>query len=107
MLNDIAPGDTVTVKITKTPTNVAGRKTLQRVLCKDAGHAAEVRRHRDVRDRNTPKSTRGGRWRVWEGRMVKQHPVHGTAGEQGTVTASYDVLQDLKSVERFIEVQKA
>lgn len=107
MLDKITPGDTVTVKVVKQPTNAAASKTLERVLCKDPAHAAEVRRHRKVRDANTPMSTRGGRWRIWEGRMVKQHPVTGRAGEQGTVTATYDVLQDLKSVERFIEVAKA
>ncbi len=104
MLDQINLGDTVTVKVTKTPTSAAGRKTLERVLCKDPGHAAEVKRHSDIRDTNTPMSTRGGRWRIWEGRMVKQHPVTGQQGEQGTITATYDVIQDLKSVERFVEV---
>ncbi len=107
MLDKINLGDTITVKVTKTPTNAAGRKTLQRVLCKDPGHAAEVRRHRDVRDANTEKTTRGGRYRVWESRMVKQHPVAGEQGDQGTISASYDVMKDLKSVEKFIEVAKA
>jgi len=49
----------------------------------------------------------GGRWRVWESRLAKQHPVKGALGEQGTFVASVDVLRDLKSVERFIEVQAA
>jgi len=107
MLDKINPGDSVTVTVTKTPTNAAGRKTLERVLCKDPGHAAEVKRQRRIRDKNTPMSTRGGRWRIWEGRIVKQHPVTGQQGESGTVTATYDLLQDLRSVERFVEVAKA
>jgi len=107
MLENIQPGDTVTVKVVKTPTNAAASKTLERVLCKDETHAAEVDRHRKIRKKNTPMSTRGGRWRIWEGRMVKQHPVEGKLGEAGTVKATYDVLKDLKSVERFVEVAKA
>ncbi len=107
MLDKIQLGDTIQVKVVKQPTNAAASKTLARVLCKDAAHAAEVERHREIRRTSTPKTTRGGRYRVWESRMIKQHPVAGNKGEQGTVTATYDVMQDLRSVERFIEVGKA
>ena len=45
--------------------------------------------------------------RVWEGRLPKQRPVTGSLGESGTILASTDVLADLKSVERFVEVSAA
>jgi len=106
MLDKIQLGDTIQVKIVKQPTNTAASKTLARVLCKDPAHHAEVERHREIRRTNTAKTTRGGRYRIWESRMVKQHPVTGQRGEAGTIKATYDVMQDLRSVERFIEVAK-
>ncbi|MBX2850351.1 MAG: hypothetical protein KTR15_01240 [Phycisphaeraceae bacterium] len=104
---DIAPGSTVNVKIVKTPTNASARKTLVRILSKDAEVIAENKRLKKVRKTNQTHSPRGGRWRVWEGRLPKQHPVEGKLGEAGTVLASPDVLTDLKSVERFVEVSAA
>ena len=99
---DITPGSTV-----KTPTNASARKTLVRILSKDAEVVAENKRLKKVRKTNQTHSPRGGRWRVWEGRLPKQRPVTGDIGEAGTVLASPDVLTDLKSVERFVEVSAA
>ena len=106
-VSDIQPGTTVDVKVVKQPTSAAASKTLTRLLSKDAGHAAEQKRHAKVRKRAQWKSPRGGRWRVWESRLAKQRPVTGSSGESGQITASYDVLQDLRSVERFVEVSPA
>ncbi len=105
MLNDIAPGSTVSIKVTAEPTNDAARKTLRRVLSKDADAKRENARHAKVRKAGFSSHQRGGR--PWEVRLVKQHAVHGKAGETGTVTATLDVLRDLKSVERFVEVTRA
>lgn len=104
---DITPGSTVNIKIVKDPTSVSARKTLVRILSKDAQVVAENKRLKKVRATNQTHSPRGGRWRVWEGRLPKQHPVKGAIGETGTVLASPDVLTDLKSVERFVEVSAA
>ncbi|MGB0767768.1 MAG: hypothetical protein ACPGYV_08650 [Phycisphaeraceae bacterium] len=104
---DITPGSTVNIKIVKEPTNASARKTLVRILSKDADVVAENKRLKKVRQTNQTHSPRGGRWRVWEGRLPKQHPVSGAIGETGTVLASPDVLTDLKSVEKFVEVNAA
>ena len=104
---DITPGSTVSVKIVKTPTSASARKTLVRILSKDAEVVAENKRLKKVRKTNQTHSPRGGRWRVWEGRLPKQRPVTGDVGEAGTILASPDVLTDLKSVEKFVEVSAA
>jgi hypothetical protein len=101
---DIAPGTKINVKIVKQPTNAAASKTLTRLLSKDPAVEAENKRHARIRKKAQWKSTRGGRWRVWESRMAKQRPVEGKLGEEGTLVASYDVLKDLPSVSRFVEV---
>lgn len=102
---DIKPGSTVNIKITKTPANEGARKTLVRLLSKDAGVLKENARHRQVRKTNAVITQRGGRVRLWAGRVIKQHPVKGALGESGQITATLDVIRDLKSVERFIEVK--
>ena len=38
---------------------------------------------------------------------VYPHPVKGDVGESGTILASPDVITDLNSVERFVEVSAA
>lgn len=104
---DITPGSTINIKIVKLPANEGARKTLVRLLSKDPDVAAENKRHKKVRKTNQTHSPRGGRWRIWEGRLPKQRPVTGAVGESGTILASVDVLTDLKGVERFIEVSSA
>ena len=101
---DIITGSTINIKIVKAPTSASARKTLVRLLSKDAEVIAENKRLKKVRKTNQTHSPRGGRWRVWEGRLAKQHPVKGDIGESGTIFASPDVVTDLKSVDRFVEV---
>lgn len=106
-MSTIAPGNKIAVTIVKTPTNVAARKTLVRVLSRDAGVKKTNARLYATRKANERVTVRGGRLRLWEGRVVKQHPVKGNIGETGTFTATLDVLKDLASVARFVEVKAA
>ncbi|MEM9416139.1 MAG: hypothetical protein AAGA29_11790 [Planctomycetota bacterium] len=103
-MSDITPGSTITVKVVKPPKSEAARKTLVRLLSKDAAVIAENKRLKKVRKANETMSSRGGRWRVWESRLVKQRPVTGVVGEQGTFLATADVIRDLGGVSKFIEV---
>ena len=105
MLDKIAPGSKINVKIVKQPTNTAASKTLMRVLAKDSAVNAEHERQAKIRKTNSSPSRRGGR--LYGGRVVKQHPVKGQLGEAGTVTATLQVLRDLGSVQRFVEVSQA
>lgn len=102
---DIQIGTNVQVKVVNQPTNEAAIKTLRRVLCKDAQIKAEKHRLDKVADANLTSKRRGGR--DWRQRMVKIHPVKANIGDQGVVLASADVIADLKSVQRFIEVTPA
>ena len=106
-MSDIAPGTTVTVKIVKRPRNAGARKTLVRLLSKDPAVIKENKRLKKVRKANETYSPRGGRWRIWESRLVKQRPVTGTVGEQGTFLATPDVLRDLRGVSSLVEVSAA
>ena len=104
MLEKIAPGSRVTVKVVKYPTSSSATKTLVRLLSKDEQVKAENKRLRDIRRKQNKPTRRGGR--IWLSRLIKQRPVKGQVGESGTITATTDVLTDLRSVSRFVEVKK-
>ena len=105
MAQNIAPGQKVQIKIVRDPSNQAARKTLVRLLSKDEAIAKENERLRRARARHANPRQRGGR--IWTGRVIKQRPVKGQRGEAGTIRATVDVLRDLGSVEKFVEVSPA
>jgi hypothetical protein len=105
MLQDIKPGTKVQVKVTKAPTNAAARKTIVRLLSKDKTVQAEDARLRKARKNNFRQGRRGGRF--WDINVPKQPAVEARAGTSKTITATLDVLSDLKSVSRFVEVSEA
>ena len=104
MAQDIAPGDTIKITVKHRPTSAAARKTLVRVLSKDPVVQRENQRLREVRATNLRHQQRGGR--QWAVRVPKQRPVTGERGEAGTIRATTDVIRDLSSVERFIDIAK-
>ncbi len=105
MLDKIATGSKVNVKIVKQPTNAAAVRTLMRVLAKDPVVYTEHDRQAKIRKKHFSPSRRAGR--LWGGQVVKQHPIKGRVGEAGTILATTSVLRDLNSVQRFIEVTEA
>lgn len=103
-MTDIAPGTKINVKVVKQPTSASATKTIVRLLSKDPSVVAENKRHAKIRKKAQTMSPRGGRWRVWESRLAKQHPVKAQLGDEGTIVASYDVMKDLPSVSRFLDI---
>ncbi len=101
----VTPGSKINVKVTQRPSNAAAAKTIVRLLSKNPDVQAENERQRRIRARGIRWNARGGR--LWGTRMVKQPAVKAEAGVEKTITASLDVLRDLKSVERFVEVTAA
>ena len=104
-VDDIAPGSQISVKVTKRPTNASATKTIVRVLSKDEGVAAQNKKLAKIRREQYSPRMRGGR--LYSGRQVKLRRIKGEMGEAGTVIATVDVLRDLKSVEKFVELSSA
>ena len=104
-MSDIKPGSQINVKVTQRPTSAAAVKTIVRLLSKDQNIRQENDRLKTARENHFRQKRRGGRF--WDIHVVKQHPVKGEPGESGTITASLDVLKDLQSVQRFVEVKQA
>lgn len=105
MTQDIKVGSKINVKVVKQPTNAAAAKTIVRLLSKDSAVQKENDRLRRARKNGLREAQRGGR--MWKIRVVKQHPVAAKIGESGVIVATTDVLTDLNSVSRFVEVSKA
>ena len=101
---DIAPGSSVRVEITATPSNQAACKTLLRICCKDAGVARQQRWRKQHRP-SLQTWQRGGR--MWRHHMKSRPPVELTPGATYTVCATVDVIRDLESVEGWIAVSPA
>ena len=98
----IKPGSQVQVKIVAHPSNTSARKTLVRLLSKDEAHSTENKRLARIRRKMYSPRRRGGR--LYSGRMPKLRRVKGEPGESGTILATMDVIRDLGSVSRFVEV---
>ena len=103
----ITPGSRVVVKVIKPPTNRGAEKTIKRLLEKDKAAMKESNRQRAIRKRLFHPKPRGGRISPFGGYVVKQQSVKVKVGASGTITASLDVLRDLNSVQRFVEVTAA
>ncbi len=101
----LTPGSKINVKVTSRPTSAAAAKTIVRLLSKNAEVQAENERQRRIRSKGIRWNARGGR--LWGTRMVKQASVAAVTGTEKTITASLDVIRDLKSVQRFVEVTAA
>jgi len=103
MSEQLQPGTKVRITVIKQPSRAAAAKTLVRLLQRDPGHRAENRRLAKVTKANYSPSRRGGR--LYGGRLVKQHPLQGACGEQGTFALTADLIPDLQSVRSFVSVE--
>jgi len=102
MFDNISPGSTVSVKIVKQPRSTAATKTLIRVLSKDPLVQAQNKLLCKIRKQQYAPARRGGR--LYGGRMIKIKPFKIEVGLSKTIKATLDVITDLQSVKRFIEV---
>jgi hypothetical protein len=103
MASEIKPGQWINVKVTAEPRAVAARKTMIRVFEKDETVSAE--RKRLHRARPVKSHTRGGR--PWYDRPARLQVVKTTPGASYKLFASVDVLRDLESLSRYVEITPA
>ena len=102
MSADLKPGTVVTLRVTRNPTNEAAAKTLSRLFGKDpAAKRARVKRKKLLAEAMDPRR-RGGR--PWEVRPKAPRLVQPKAGDSCKIRATTDVIGDMKSVARFVEV---
>ena len=105
MAVDIKPGSKVGIEVKKSPTNEAAAKTLSRIFAKNLNDRGARRRRKELLRSAMQPTRRGGR--IWMVRSKAPRLFQPTAGEACTVLATTDVIADLQSVERFIDVKPA
>src|SRR3978361_1412451 len=99
MANDVKPGQTVRLTISKSINRASARKTIERLFMKDRSVVAPL----DARSKNfipLPKR-RGGC--IWTKRVNKVHPELELGGE-ATIVTTPQALRDLNSVSYFVKV---
>jgi hypothetical protein len=102
MQADVAPGSTIVLKIKKTPTSAAAAKTLSRLFAKDPANKKRLAARKATRARHQIPARRGGR--IWLGKSPAPRLVQPVEGDTCTLLATTDVLRDLGSVSRFVNV---
>lgn len=99
---DITPGTVVTVKIKKTPRCAAAAKTLSRLFGKDPVNKKKRVQRKKLLAAAMDVRRRGGR--PWEVRPLAPRLVQPEQGDSCRIRATSDVIGDLRSVARFIDV---
>ena len=99
---DVTPGSVVRVKLTKPPTREAAAKTLSRLFAKDQCNRKARRERKQLLKSAATRTRRGGR--IWMVRSKAPRLFQPTEGDACTLLATCDVLRDLRSVERFVEI---
>jgi len=103
MAGEIKPGQWITVKVKSQPKAAAGRKTLVRLAEQDPKIKRE--RERLARSRPVGGHRRGGR--IWADRPPRVNIVEVKPGATYRIFGSVDVLRDLKSIDRYVELTPA
>ncbi|MCG3137267.1 MAG: hypothetical protein HJJLKODD_01110 [Phycisphaerae bacterium] len=96
---NILPGKTITITIVKEPRTENAKQTLGRVFLKDP----KVRKARNDDPKPVTWSRRAGRY--WHEQPSGSVLLYPKKGESAKVRATVDVIRDLGSVERYIEVR--
>jgi hypothetical protein len=105
MALDLQPGSKVCIKVAKTPTNEAAAKTLSRIFAKDVNSRNARKRRKQLRDSEIVDHRRGGR--PWYYRPHAPRLFQPIKGASCTILVTTDVIGDMRSVSRFIEVAAA
>ncbi len=103
MAIDVQPGKTIDVTVTTDPTNEAAAKTLSRVFASDPANRKQRRIRKELRTNNMDGRQRGGR--IWMVRPKAPRLFQPNKGDTCKLFATTALLNDLRSVSRFVEVK--
>lgn len=105
MLANFKPGQTIRCTIVKAPRARAARKTVERLMWRDADTARGLRKSHHVRQRSTIIYNRGNR--DWVKRQKCARIVKVVRGQDWTMTYHHDLANDLASVRQYVQVAAA
>lgn len=102
---DIKPGSTVQIKVKRTIVSQAAAKTLSRLFAKDPVNKKARRWRKKLLKGSMEVRRRGGR--PWEVRQKAPRLFQPVTGDACKVLATPDVIGDILSVERYIDIAAA
>ena len=105
MAIEIKPGSTVQVKVKRTVVGQAAAKTLSRLFAKDPVNKKARRWRKKLLADSMEVRRRGGR--PWEVRQKAPRLFQPTTGDACSILATPDVIGDIKSVARYVDVAPA
>lgn len=102
MAAEIRPGAQLRVTVKKNPSNAAAAKTLSRLFAKDPANRRQRTFRKKLLHAAVDVRRRGGR--PWEVRSKAPRLIQPKAGDACTLLATVDVVNDLRSVARFVDI---
>jgi len=99
----IPPGTTVTITVKKTPNCEAAAKTLSRLFAKDPANRKPRLLRKKLLAAAVTGHRRGGR--IWYGHAKAPRLFQPVSGDRCSLRATCDVIRDLGSVQRFVDIQ--
>ena len=104
-LDSIEPGQNVRITVTAEPRSAAARKTIERLMRRDAENAKGLRNAQDLRRDRTNSYIRGNR--LFHARPKAARVVRALPGRTWTMRLSADIVPDVRSVEGYLKVEQA
>ena len=102
MIADVTPGSMVRITVKKTPPSEAAAKTLSRVFAKDPANRKARAHRKQLLKSAMVRTRRGGRISMVRSKAPRLfQPVQ---GDTCNVRATCDVIKDLGSVERLLDI---
>ena len=96
---DIQPGSQVKITVKSEIRSAAAGKTLARVFMKDP----QIQKVRHTSPKHVTESPRAGR--IWRHRPKGTCQEQPAVGDSAQVLATVDVIRDLKSVARYVDIK--
>ncbi|RIK69750.1 MAG: hypothetical protein DCC66_07580 [Planctomycetota bacterium] len=100
---DITPGSMVSVTVKRSVVSEKAAKTLSRLFAKDAANKPLRRKRKKLLADGLDERRRGGR--LWEVRPKAPRLIQPKTGDACKILATTDVIGDLKSVARYVDVK--
>jgi len=105
MLATFKPGQLIKCTIVKAPRARAAKKTVERLMWRDADTARGLRKSHHVRKRNTIIYNRGNR--DWVKRQECARIVEVVRGGTWSMTFNHDLASDIASVKDYLKIEAA
>ncbi len=105
MIDTLTAGDTIKCTISRAPNNKGSRDTITRLMRRDPEIKRNLARAQRMRRQRMNAYIRGGR--MWYAREKAAQIAQCEQGNAWSMRFTHDIAPDLRSVERYLSLEKA